>query len=99
MNLPKNVKELLIEEGQNGIIISALLAWILVNRNEAAKSTWRTVAIHNWKPDEIGTAKNALKEAGGLELSTAVPNIKVVRQNGPTKAIKELDDICKAIDH
>ena len=96
---PDCVLNILRKEGTNGIVISGVISWILVNRNESAKTIWKNVAVGHWKEEEVSIAKEALREAGGFELGKKVPGMKVNRNSGFGKVEKELQDIAKAIDY
>ena len=87
------------DNGKNRVIISGVISWILVNRNESAKNIWKLVANNHWRVEEITTAKKALRDACGKELTQKVPEMKSNRQKSDAKAEKELKNINAAIDY
>ena len=65
---PDEIIKVLKDFGQNGIIISGVLSWIMVNRCSSPKNIWKTIALNHWKEEEITNAKKGLRHAGGAEL-------------------------------
>ena len=98
-DMPKFLSDLCLKDGKNGVILSGLISWIIVQRNEFAREVWRSVAIKCWSVEEISCAKKALKDAGGQELIAACNNININRKNNNAgRAGRELDDISEAIE-
>ena len=96
---PDEIIKVLKDYGQNGIIISGVLSWIIVNRNSSPKNIWKTIALNHWREEEITNAKKALRDAGGTELEDKVPDMKTNRQKIDGKAERELKDILAALDY
>ena len=92
-SLPDAVLNQLSDNGQQGIVISGLVAWMEVQMDTEGCEVWRSLAERNWLEGEVTQAKEALKSACGHLLETLVPEFKTNRQ----KLSLAIEDIRKAI--
>ena len=88
--LPGAVVKQLTDHGQNGIVVSGLVAWIEVQIDSQGPEVWRPLAERNWLEGEVTAAKDAIKAVCGQELLTLYPDFKTNRQ-GANKKIKEIE--------
>ena len=93
---PVAVLTMLKEHGNNGIVVSGLISWVVVNQNENALNIWNSVALQHWNSEEVISAKKALMEAMAEDMLKVLPNMKINRA-GNNKAEKDLKDIVEAI--
>ena len=95
-SLSPDIVKQLSENGQKGVVLSGVVAWIEVQLDQHGSEIWRPLAEKNWLEGEISAAKEALRAVCGQELLTLYPEFKTNRQ-GPNKKSKEIEDIIKAI--
>ena len=86
---PAGVTDILEKFGQNGVVISGVVTWIGAQVDTQTSDAWKSLAERCFLPEEISSAKEALRGAKGTILETLVVDFKTNR-SGAGKKVKEL---------
>lgn len=104
-NPPEVVIKVMEEHGQNGIVISGVIAWIEVERQSGAGGVWRQVAETHWTHEEVTEAKKQLVNVLSAELVVSVKEKDkefVTNRIGADKQLRktrEIKDIISILEY
>ena len=94
---PEKVMKVLEEYARNGIVISGVITWISIQRDQGACNIWKEAALQGWSPDEVAEAKAELLAAmdsltlDEMKKNTKFKDFKLVRTGGSKTPRKTLD--------
>ena len=92
-NPPKEMINMLLENGNNGIVIDGIISWVVVNKEMTAEGINKLLLERFMDKEEIMKSRIALKTAGGYHLEEIYPDITIDRRE-PRLAVM---DIVKSI--
>ena len=76
----------------NGALVNGFLIWVWIQRRTTPENIWKTQAVTKFTKEEITAAKEELWKISGK------PTLgKMVRRQGTSKTVSELEDICSAL--
>ena len=94
---PDDVIKMLLDYGENGIVIDGVIAWVMVNKDMNADNIKKQLMEQKFNKTEILAARKALiAAAAGPELEVLYPAVSINR-NSMIEGIKDIVEIIRRL--
>ena len=87
---PTKIVKMLLEYGENGIIIDGIIAWIAMNTTMTAENILKQLLEKSVDLTEVLKSREALKAAGGLEIAGHYKDINQDTRRSMELAVKDV---------